>query len=102
MLRTILVAFDGSDQSDKAFDLGLEIADEFNANLQVVGVIHVLPELITASSLSVYAFGAQAWPTMNWWLGGLEAEGTGRRVTFDSIFGQSLRRIIVGASRHHS
>ncbi len=43
MLRTILVAFDGSDQSRKAFDLGLEIAGKFNAKLQVIGVIH-LPE----------------------------------------------------------
>ena len=43
MLKTILVAFDGSDQSRKAFDLGLEIAAKFNAKLLVVGVVR-LPE----------------------------------------------------------
>lgn len=43
MLRTILVAFDGSDQSRSAFDLGLEIAAKFNAKLLLVGIIR-LPE----------------------------------------------------------
>ncbi len=43
MLRTILVAFDGSEQSRSAFDLGLEIASRFNAKLLVVGIIR-LPE----------------------------------------------------------
>ncbi|SRR6266567_4939138 len=43
MLKTILVAFDGSDQSRKAFDLGLEIAAKFNAKLLVVGIVR-LPE----------------------------------------------------------
>jgi nucleotide-binding universal stress UspA family protein len=43
MLRTILVAFDGSDQSHKAFDLALEIAGKFKAKLEVLGVVR-LPE----------------------------------------------------------
>jgi nucleotide-binding universal stress UspA family protein len=43
MIKTILVAFDGSDQSRKAFDLGLEIAAKFNATLLVIGIIR-LPE----------------------------------------------------------
>jgi nucleotide-binding universal stress UspA family protein len=43
MLKTILVAFDGSDQSEKAFALGLEIATRFQARLVVVGVVR-LPE----------------------------------------------------------
>lgn len=43
MLRTILVAFDGSEQSRSAFGLGLEIAAKFNAKLLVVGIIR-LPE----------------------------------------------------------
>jgi nucleotide-binding universal stress UspA family protein len=43
MLKTILVAFDGSEQSRKAFDLGLEMAAKFNARLLVVGIIR-LPE----------------------------------------------------------
>jgi nucleotide-binding universal stress UspA family protein len=43
MLKTILVAFDGSEQSRSAFKLGLEIADKFKAKLLVVGVV-VLPE----------------------------------------------------------
>ncbi len=43
MLRTILVAFDGSEQSRSAFDLGLEIAAKFSAKLLVVGIIR-LPE----------------------------------------------------------
>jgi nucleotide-binding universal stress UspA family protein len=43
MLRTILVAFDSSDQSRKAFDLALEIAAKFQAKLLVVGVVR-LPE----------------------------------------------------------
>lgn len=43
MLRTILVAYDGSEQSRKAFDLGLEISTKFKAKLLVVGIIR-LPE----------------------------------------------------------
>ena len=43
MLKTILVAFDGSDQSRKAFDLGLEMAAKFKAKLLVVGIVR-LPE----------------------------------------------------------
>src|SRR6266536_1002497 len=43
MLKTILVPFDGSDQSRKAFDLGLEFAAKFQAKLAIVGVVR-LPE----------------------------------------------------------
>lgn len=43
MLKKILVAFDGSEQSRKAFDLGLEIAAKFEAKLLLVGIIR-LPE----------------------------------------------------------
>ncbi len=43
MLKTILVAFDGSEQSQKAFDLGLEISGKFNAKLLVIGIVR-LPE----------------------------------------------------------
>src|SRR5712691_6511819 len=43
MIKTILVAFDGSDQSRKAFDLGLEMATKFKATLLVIGTIR-LPE----------------------------------------------------------
>jgi nucleotide-binding universal stress UspA family protein len=43
MLKTILVAFDGSEQSQSAFQLGLEIAEKFKARLLVVGVVR-LPE----------------------------------------------------------
>ena len=43
MLRTILVAFDGSDQSRRAFDFALEVAAKFGAKMVVVGVIR-LPE----------------------------------------------------------
>lgn len=43
MIKTILVAFDGSEQSQSAFQLGLGIADKFKAKLLVVGVV-VLPE----------------------------------------------------------
>lgn len=43
MIKTILVAFDGSDQSRKAFDLGLEIAAKFRARLLIMGIVR-LPE----------------------------------------------------------
>jgi nucleotide-binding universal stress UspA family protein len=43
MLNTILVAFDGSDPSRKAFDFGLDLAAKFHATLLVLGVIR-LPE----------------------------------------------------------
>jgi nucleotide-binding universal stress UspA family protein len=43
MLKTILVAFDGSDQSRKAFAFALEVAAKFEAKMVVVGVIR-LPE----------------------------------------------------------
>lgn len=43
MIKTILVAFDGSDQSRKAFQLGLEIAAKFAARFLVIGIVR-LPE----------------------------------------------------------
>lgn len=43
MLRTILVAFDGSDQSKKAFRFALELAGRFQSKLRVLGVVR-LPE----------------------------------------------------------
>ncbi len=43
MIKTILVAFDGSDQSRKAFQLGLEIAEKFSARFLVIGIVR-LPE----------------------------------------------------------
>jgi len=43
MIKTLLVAFDGSDQSQNAFALGLDIAEKFGARLLVVGVVR-LPE----------------------------------------------------------
>jgi nucleotide-binding universal stress UspA family protein len=43
MLKTMLVAFDGSDQSEKAFVLALEIAAKFHGRLVLVGVVR-LPE----------------------------------------------------------
>jgi nucleotide-binding universal stress UspA family protein len=43
MFRKILVAFDGSPQARKAFDVGLEIARRFGAELEAMAVIR-LPE----------------------------------------------------------
>jgi nucleotide-binding universal stress UspA family protein len=43
MIKTILAAFDGSDQSRKAFELGLEIAAKFGARFLVIGIVR-LPE----------------------------------------------------------
>lgn len=43
MFKTILVAFDGSEQSQRAFHLGLEITAKFQAKLIVLGIIQ-LPE----------------------------------------------------------
>src|ERR1700693_674584 len=43
MLKTILAAFDGSDQSRKAFEFAVEVAKKFGAKMVVVGVIQ-LPE----------------------------------------------------------
>jgi nucleotide-binding universal stress UspA family protein len=43
MIKTILVAFDGSEQSRRAFHLGLEIAAKFQAKLIVLGIVQ-LPE----------------------------------------------------------
>jgi len=43
VLKTILIAFDGSDQSRKAFDFGLEVAAAFGAKVVVLGVV-TLPE----------------------------------------------------------
>ncbi len=43
MIRTILVAFDGSDPSEKAFDFALAIGAAFHSNLVVLGVV-TLPE----------------------------------------------------------
>jgi len=43
MFRKVLVAFDGSTQARKAFEVGLEIARRFGAELEAMGVIR-LPE----------------------------------------------------------
>ncbi|MER3426513.1 MAG: universal stress protein [Pyrinomonas sp.] len=51
MLERILVAFDGSEQSRKAFELGLEIAGRFRAKLFVISVIQ-LPEPATSVEIA--------------------------------------------------
>ena len=43
MIKTVLVAFDGSDPSEKAFDFALALAAALGANLIVLGVV-TLPE----------------------------------------------------------
>jgi nucleotide-binding universal stress UspA family protein len=43
MIKNVLIAFDGSDQSRRAFQFGLEIAGKFQATLLVLGVVR-LPE----------------------------------------------------------
>ena len=39
MIKKILVAYDGSEPADKAFDYALELAAKFSAELEVIGVI---------------------------------------------------------------
>jgi nucleotide-binding universal stress UspA family protein len=39
MIRKMLIAYDGSEPADKAFDCALEIAAKFSAKLEVAGVI---------------------------------------------------------------
>jgi nucleotide-binding universal stress UspA family protein len=50
MLRKILVAFDGSESANKAFDFGADLASAYGAELIVLSVIR-LPEPTTSLEL---------------------------------------------------
>ena len=43
MIKKVLVAYDGSEQSEKAFDFGLDIVSKYSAELIVLSVVR-LPE----------------------------------------------------------
>jgi nucleotide-binding universal stress UspA family protein len=47
MMKKILVALDGSEPAEKAFEYALDLADKYAADLEVVTILHVDPRVYT-------------------------------------------------------
>jgi nucleotide-binding universal stress UspA family protein len=79
MIKTILVAFDGSEQSRKAFEFGLEVAAKFSARLVVVGVIRLPEPAVEAEVEGMLDRGKEHFAEA---FAALEKEASRRGVTF--------------------
>jgi nucleotide-binding universal stress UspA family protein len=101
MLKTIVVAFDGSEQSHKAFSLGLEIAARFQATLLAVGVVR-LPE--PAISIEVEALLDRGKEHFAEEFSRLREESEKRGVVFDShvAVGHPAEQIVRYAEDNHA
>ena len=82
MLRTILVAFDGSDPARRAFSFALEIAAKFQSKLLVLGVIR-LPE--PAISVEVHAMVDKGQDHFKEEFSKLESDAAAAGVGFSSL-----------------
>jgi nucleotide-binding universal stress UspA family protein len=79
MLKTVLVAFDGSEQSRKAFEFGLDVAAKFSARLVVVGVIRLPEPAVEAEVEGMLDRGKEHFAEA---FAALETEASRRQVTF--------------------
>lgn len=100
MLRTILVAFDGSDQAQKAFAFALEMAAKFQSKLLVLGVIR-LPE--PAISVEIHAMLDRGQEHFKEEFSKLEREAAAAGVRFNSLVavGHPAEQIVRHAEDSH-
>jgi len=101
MLKTMLVAFDGSDQSEKAFVLALDIAAKFHGRLVLVGVVR-LPE--PALSVEVQAMLDRGREHFAEAFARLEKEAAGCGVAVESrvVVGHPAEQILRQAEDSHA
>ncbi|MFQ6125142.1 MAG: universal stress protein [Candidatus Heimdallarchaeota archaeon] len=48
MFKKILVALDGSQKSDRAFDFALDLAEKYSAEILIFSVVPLIPSIISA------------------------------------------------------
>ncbi len=101
MLKTILVAFDGSDQSRNAFDLGLEIAERFQTKLLIVGVIR-LPEPAISIEVDAMLDSGKAHFEEEFQRLKLKANGRGVELETSILIGHPAEQIVREAEDTHA
>ena len=57
LIRNILVPVDGSENSDRALDFALDLAEKFSSNLTVLNVSEVLAMGVVPQESTTYSFG---------------------------------------------
>jgi len=101
MLKRILVAFDGSDQAEKAFRLGLEIAKKFSAKVVAVGVVRLPEPAISVEVEAMLDRGKQHFDEV---FGRLEKESAQHGVAFEShvVVGHPAEQVLRQAEDTHA
>ena len=100
MPKKILFAFDGSDASQRAFDVALEMAEKFQAPLLVLAVVR-LPEPITSLELGALLDNAKEHYEQSF--AGLRERAAARGVALETAIevGHPAEHIVGRAEREH-
>lgn len=100
MIRKILVGYDGSNSARKAFELSLDLARKYNAELHLLAVARppefggeVETEAVVESSLRHYAEMFQPLKT-------LLSKTTELQVYFEVVVGHPAEQIVIYAEEH--
>jgi nucleotide-binding universal stress UspA family protein len=96
MIRKLLVAYDGSEQAEKAFDTALEIAVKFDATIFVLSVA-TLPEPPEAVELQAVLENATEFYEKHFDVLRKKAAGTGLKLQYDVSVGHPAEQIIARA-----
>jgi nucleotide-binding universal stress UspA family protein len=101
MFRKVLVGYDGSKQSEKAFAVGLEIAAKFGATLIAASIFRP-PEPAAEGELSAVIDDAKE--HFEEILGKLKPVAVARRVTLETEVevGHPAEQLVLAAERHHA
>jgi nucleotide-binding universal stress UspA family protein len=98
-MKRILVAFDGSEGSQRAYDFALELARKFGADVLVLAVVR-LPEPTTSLELdSILDLGTEQY---NKDFEALLARASGVNVRTDTEVGHPAEKIVARAEHEHA
>lgn len=98
MITNLLVGYDGSTASDAAFDLGLDLARRYDADLHVLSVARP-PEF--GEDVETEAVIEQTQRHFDHVLLPLQARVDGVRSHFHVVVGHPAEQLVLYAERHH-
>ena len=98
MIHHLLVGYDGSAASEAAFDLGLDLARRYDADLHVLAVARP-PEF--GEDVETEAVIDQTQRHFDQVLQPLQAQVEGVRAHFQVVVGHPAEQLVLYAERHH-
>jgi nucleotide-binding universal stress UspA family protein len=98
MIHNLLVGYDGSAASDAAFDLGLDLARRYDADLHVLAVARP-PEF--GEDVETEAVIEQTQRHFDQVLKPLQTRAEGMRAHFQVVVGHPAEQLVLYAERHH-